>query len=237
MCRVGLRWFCAGVVAIVSLHGRAECTGPTYEALKPPPYPVAAIVAHAEGRVLVHLWIDASGKVVKVAPGESSGNVDLDQAAIESVPSWRYAPRVCDGKAVASEAIVPVKFDLGSAGLPPQIEEDETPSPLIDATALLRFLHENEAVKKDASRSLDAATILTHFSMPSEHVTFRVVESTDLESGAIFISILRERFVIRDKTTAVLYSHICSGSAEWCERLKDAQVTLLKNPPQRMPVP
>jgi TonB family protein len=97
----------------VPLCGRAECTGPTYEALKPPRYPAAAIVAHAEGLTSVHIWLDANGKVVNAVLGESSGNVDLDQSAIESASSWRYAPRVCDGKAVASEAMVPVKFDLG----------------------------------------------------------------------------------------------------------------------------
>jgi hypothetical protein len=73
--------------------------------------------------------------------------------------------------------------------------------------------------------------------MRSEHATFRVVEWTGSESGATFISILRERFVAGDVRDAVFYSHICSGSAEWCERLKEAQVTLLKNPPPSTPVP
>ena len=76
----------------------------------PPVYPAIAKSTHVSGDVVVDALIDASGnvKTAKVLSGPSM----LQQAAIETVRQWRYAPARLDGQAVAMHLTVTVKFRL-----------------------------------------------------------------------------------------------------------------------------
>ena len=65
-------------------------------------YPAAAIRANAEGVTLLEFTVTQEGAVADLKVGKSSGNADLDKAAIACASKWRYKPATLDGKAVAS---------------------------------------------------------------------------------------------------------------------------------------
>jgi len=82
-----------------------------------PPYPPVAHRLGKEGTVSLHVAISAAGDVTEASVVSSSGNDELDQAAIEWVKShWRYKPAIHSGQPVASTAQVAVKFTLKNAG-------------------------------------------------------------------------------------------------------------------------
>jgi periplasmic protein TonB len=79
---------------------------------KAPDYPIAARLAGVEGRVLLSVRIDTSGKVSQVHVDQSSGHSLLDQSALEAVRFWRFSPAKRKGSAVEAEVLVPVRFTL-----------------------------------------------------------------------------------------------------------------------------
>ncbi len=66
-----------------------------------PPYPPLAKAARASGRVVVHVAVDESGRVV--AANVVSGHPLLQQAAVQAARQARFAPLIQGGK--------PVRFD------------------------------------------------------------------------------------------------------------------------------
>lgn len=78
----------------------------------PPQYPGEAIRRGWEGTVLLRLAIDASGRIARVTLERSSGHGLLDRAAIETVEKWTGSPARRGGAAVASEELLPVRFQL-----------------------------------------------------------------------------------------------------------------------------
>jgi len=75
-------------------------------------YPVALYEAHTEGTVVLHLFVDSTGKVVpeSTSVAESSGSAALDSAALAGVPNMRFAPARKDGVPVATAFLQPVHF-------------------------------------------------------------------------------------------------------------------------------
>jgi TonB family protein len=57
-----------------------------------PAYPWEARRAHITGRGVVAIEIDASGKVVSCRMDPSTGNVELDRAALIAFRQWRFKP-------------------------------------------------------------------------------------------------------------------------------------------------
>jgi len=78
----------------------------------PPEYPQAARRAGQQGTVIVLASCSATGAVEDVALAQSSGFPLLDEAALEAVRHWTFAPATLDGVAVASFVRVPVDFVL-----------------------------------------------------------------------------------------------------------------------------
>lgn len=76
----------------------------------PPRYPELARRNGWEGRVVVRATVGADGRVISARAHASSGYGLLDRAAVETVKSWRFEPRVVAGTAV--EVDVPVNFHL-----------------------------------------------------------------------------------------------------------------------------
>lgn len=76
----------------------------------PPVYPAELSRRGVGGTV--HLLVDvaANGSVRQAKIEFSSGNRELDAAALEAVGSWRFRPALKDGKAVAGQVRVPVMF-------------------------------------------------------------------------------------------------------------------------------
>jgi protein TonB len=75
-------------------------------------YPQALLEQGVEGTVVLHLFADARGGVVRESTrvAESSGYPAFDSAAITAVPQFRYAPAVRDGTPVATTFLQPVQF-------------------------------------------------------------------------------------------------------------------------------
>lgn len=53
--------------------------------------PYYQLRGHLDGRVLVHLHVDSSGRVTEARVARSSGDAVLDQHALRSVRAWRFA--------------------------------------------------------------------------------------------------------------------------------------------------
>jgi len=61
-------------------------------------YPEAAVRAGAEGTTLLSFDIDAQGNVKNPSVAKTSGNKDLDDAAIECAGNWKYRAATHKGK-------------------------------------------------------------------------------------------------------------------------------------------
>jgi periplasmic protein TonB len=94
-------------------HGAGGLIGPGSDGGNiPPEYPPDARLAGQQGRVIVLASCSATGAVEAVALAQSSGFPLLDEAALEAVRHWTFAPATLDGVAVASFVRVPVDFVL-----------------------------------------------------------------------------------------------------------------------------
>lgn len=93
--------------------GTGETIGPQLlYSTTPAAYPESARAANVEGTVMVGLIIGVSGTVTSAWVESSSGNSALDQAAVNSVYSWRFAPAKQNGVAIEVQSRVPVSFTL-----------------------------------------------------------------------------------------------------------------------------
>ena len=68
--------------------------------------------ASGEGRVRVKIEIGADGVPTDSSIIESSGDPELDRAALRSVRRWRFKPAMSHGVPVASNATAPIEFKL-----------------------------------------------------------------------------------------------------------------------------
>ncbi|QWF15224.1 poly-beta-1,6-N-acetyl-D-glucosamine biosynthesis protein PgaD [Lysobacter capsici] len=75
-----------------------------------PPYPLEAQRHREGGLVKLKVQVSADGRALNVAIVKRSGYRDLDRAAVNTVRTWRFAPAVRNGKAIAAVVIVPVEF-------------------------------------------------------------------------------------------------------------------------------
>jgi protein TonB len=77
-----------------------------------PYYPLDALFARREGRVVLLVHITASGRATNISIATSSGTASLDASAIEAVRDWQFIPAKRQGIAVLHEALVPVNFSI-----------------------------------------------------------------------------------------------------------------------------
>src|SRR5487761_78816 len=75
-----------------------------------PSYPQLAAANHVEGDVKIQAQIDASGKVTSTKV--ISGPIFLRAAAMTAVRRWKYSPAMLDGKPIATQYAVTVRFHL-----------------------------------------------------------------------------------------------------------------------------
>lgn len=90
----------------------------TYASQHPPKYPLEAIRARHEGKVLVMAKIGVNGQVTETKIELSSGYLELDDSAVSTVSGWKFNPAYRDGAPVASWARVPVNFSLPKGRCP-----------------------------------------------------------------------------------------------------------------------
>ena len=75
-------------------------------------YPTALLRAGIEGTVVVRMYADAKGAIVRdsIRIAESSGYPALDSAALAAAPTLRFAPARHDGRAVPAPFLQPFQF-------------------------------------------------------------------------------------------------------------------------------
>ncbi|MGH8054430.1 MAG: TonB family protein [Stenotrophomonas sp.] len=81
---------------------------PSFATMSPPRYPPSM---HT-GEVWLKIDVAADGAVTGVVVDRSSGHADLDAAAVDAARGWTLNPGSKDGKAVAGQVRVPVRFDM-----------------------------------------------------------------------------------------------------------------------------
>jgi TonB family protein len=79
-----------------------------------PVYPKSARDNAIEGTTILTTVIDEQGKVQSPKVATSSGDKDLDQAAIDAVSKWTFRPATLDGKPVAVYFTLTIRFALDS---------------------------------------------------------------------------------------------------------------------------
>lgn len=77
-----------------------------------PVYPSRLLSKGIGGKVVVAVMVDASGKVSSAKIRNSSGNRELDNAALKAVRKWKFQPSVRGGKKVKATALVPFNFEV-----------------------------------------------------------------------------------------------------------------------------
>jgi protein TonB len=79
-----------------------------------PGYPGVAQQRGWQGTVLLKVHVLASGRPDHVGLASSSGHDSLDDAAIEAVTHWRFAPARRGDQAIDGWVQVPIEFKLGT---------------------------------------------------------------------------------------------------------------------------
>ena len=78
----------------------------------PPRYPLAAWHANEQGTVTLRALVSREGLPARVDIEKTSGSRHLDNAALEAVRTWRFAPARRGAEPVESWMLVPVVFRL-----------------------------------------------------------------------------------------------------------------------------
>jgi TonB family protein len=105
--RLGLVAACALLVNVAL----AQATRPKVIEQHPPAYPPAEEAARHGGRVAVRVDLNQDGAVENVEVIKSTGYTALDQAAIDAVKKWRFAPATDEqGKPAAGSLSFALNF-------------------------------------------------------------------------------------------------------------------------------
>ena len=99
----------APVAAPADFGGSVDPTG---RALNKPVYPPEEQRRGITGTTLLTLTYDVSGNVTAVDVKRSSGNRNLDRAAVKAANRWKINPGMRGGVQVAGQVDVPVEFTL-----------------------------------------------------------------------------------------------------------------------------
>ena len=101
-------------VALAAMPGRSPVNAAPHAAgTNPKPaYPAFARRQGREGTVMLRVLVAATGDI-EVEIRQSSGTAALDRSALDTVrQSWRFAPAIANGMAVAGSIDVPITFRL-----------------------------------------------------------------------------------------------------------------------------
>ncbi|WP_235993725.1 energy transducer TonB [Paraburkholderia solitsugae] len=88
--------------------------GAAYLRNPPPTYPGVAQQHGWQGTVRLRVHVLASGRPDHVELASSSGHESLDDAALEAVTNWRFAPARRGDQAIDGWVQVPIEFKLGT---------------------------------------------------------------------------------------------------------------------------
>jgi periplasmic protein TonB len=106
----------SSLAAAQTLSPAVADTEPDYKAAylnnPPPAYPMVARRNGLQGRVVLHVEVLANGTCGKINIKSSSGYAMLDNAALNTVKTWRFTPARQGGLAVDKWFMIPVQFSL-----------------------------------------------------------------------------------------------------------------------------
>jgi TonB family protein len=88
-----------------------------------PIYPPIAAAARIEGDVVISVQIDANGSVT--SEHAVSGPAMLQQAALDSVKKWQFAPFTANGATVPVTTTLTIPFHLEHHGPQPTVEQEK----------------------------------------------------------------------------------------------------------------
>ncbi len=77
-----------------------------------PVYPPLSRKAGEQGKVVLRVYVEASGAASKVDVSSSSGFERLDRSAANAVSRWKFVPARQGSEAVAASVLVPIVFSL-----------------------------------------------------------------------------------------------------------------------------
>lgn len=77
-----------------------------------PGYPAVARRLGEEGKVMLHVRVDAGGRPVQIELRTSSGSPRLDRAAVDAVWRWRFVAARRGETAIEAWVLVPIIFNL-----------------------------------------------------------------------------------------------------------------------------
>ncbi len=219
----------ASIFAIWQMAGWSatmSCTEVEYAKLRPPRYPQEAVKDHATGKAILHVMVGADGVPKDIRIVTSTGNVYLDNAAVESAAEWRFKPKRCSGKAVSSEVLLPVNFSLADSepNASWTVKLDTEPMEFSTVKAELAFLRGEKSLEEHSH-----AYVHTYFK-PMTTRSWLVIKSP-LGSHAV----IRMREEGNGKTYGALYAYLCDGSENWCSETVNKQISFLKANPAPPP--
>ena len=81
--------------------------------MNPPKYPPEEARRNIQGTVILIITVDANGNATDVEVERSSGNRNLDRAAVQAARRWRFNAASEGGKKTGGRVRVPVDFKLG----------------------------------------------------------------------------------------------------------------------------
>lgn len=93
--------------APMTLSSELSATCPT---LSPPDYPALSRRLGEEGKLMLQVELDESGRISNTRIVNSSGYSRLDNAALAAVKTWRCRPAMRDGQPVRAIALQPFNF-------------------------------------------------------------------------------------------------------------------------------
>jgi protein TonB len=85
-------------------------TQPLARDTPPPTYPEALACEGVGGQVVLQVEIGVDGRPASMRLIGSSGEAELDEAAIAAVRTWEFAPATRNGQPVTSKIQVPMTF-------------------------------------------------------------------------------------------------------------------------------
>ncbi|MEO6170141.1 MAG: energy transducer TonB [Lysobacter sp.] len=97
---------------------RSEAIAPTQPLAvetPPPVYPADLACAGIAGQVGVLLTIGIDGRPKNIRVEDSSGHLQLDQAAVDAVKGWKFQPGTSRGQPAETPLRVPVTFTAPDA--------------------------------------------------------------------------------------------------------------------------
>lgn len=77
-----------------------------------PEYPPLAKRMGEQGKVLLRVHVEATGKPSRIEIKQSSGSLRLDQAAEQAIWRWKFTPAKRGNEAIDAWVVVPISFNL-----------------------------------------------------------------------------------------------------------------------------